>query len=125
MTVFQSLKQLFFPGITIPVSVNLDLEETITIEQNIPDGSVELVIAVEAAVANMKAFGILGGANMTVFKNANTDPTPFNLVANEGQGFIEGEGTNPVTADLTQLLVTNSSGADGLLQVVIGIDTTP
>jgi len=123
---YQVQKSLIFPGLTIPASSTIELEITVGFDQDIAGSTTDLEIALDLPIANMKAFAIYANVAMTVETNDGTTPNDtFTLVANEGQGFIQGEGTNPVGTDITSIFVTVPGATAGKLQIVAGYDTTP
>lgn len=92
-------------------------EGTIDLEVAIADGQTNKLVACTLDISQLKALVVMSTKDMTLKTNDSSTPDDeFDLLANDPIVFTDGEHeTNPLTADVTALYVTNASGGAGTL----------
>lgn len=98
-----------------------------SLSESIPDSSTDLEVALTADVSQIKSVWMMAtGGNITVETNDGSSPDDtIALVDGEPQMWNDDDiGSLFLTADVTALFVTNSSGAAVTLDVEILIDPT-
>ena len=99
-----------------------------SLSESIPDSSTDLQIPFSVDVSQVKSCWIQAtGGNLTVKTNSSSTPADtLALVDGVPQLWVEGDlATFFLTTDVTDLFVTNSSGAASTLDIEILYDPTP
>ena len=76
--------------------------------------------------SQVQALLISSTGALTIKTNSSTSPTQtITLVANQPVIWKTGEGSCPITADVTDIYVTNSGASAITLNLIVGYDNTP
>ena len=97
------------------------------ISESIADSASDLEITFTLDQSAMQSFYMVSDQAITVETNNGAAPTDtFTLAANIPLVWTVGGGSiNPVTADITALFITNSSGSAANLEIRALTDSTP
>ncbi len=114
-------------GGNITQSRQLSAEGSIDIDQAIADAEVDKSIAFVLDISEVAMIAIKSTQAITIETNDGTTPADtLSLAANVPLVFSGAAGeTNPFTTDITELFVTNASGAEAQLQIKVLFDPTP
>lgn len=89
----------------------------------VPASSTDLLVAYTLDFSQCKGFFLLADAAMTVETNSSSAPDQtFTLAANVPVAWVDGDGTCPVTDDITAIYVTSAAG--GTLKIRSLVDPT-
>jgi hypothetical protein len=93
----------------------------------VPDNTINALIHGAFAYGDVKACCISSDRDVTIKTNSTSSPgNTLNIAANTPLVYyLGGPWANPFTADVTQLYVTNSSGAVANVKVRVLYDPTP
>lgn len=104
--------------------------ETVTFEKeekfdlSVANPTTDLAIALAFTAAKVKSVYLLSTQDVTLETNSGSSPT--DTIALKAGSAIKwksgGSGSNPFTANVTGLFVTNASGAAAQITIRIGID---
>lgn len=99
----------------------------IKVNEAIANGQTDKVVTFTADQSAMSAFWLMSDQIVTVETNNGTTPTDtFVLTANEPLVWVStGEYTNPITADITAIYITNASGSTANVEIGVLQDATP
>lgn len=110
-------------GLNVAVTAEGHNERVVTV----PDASTDLQIELPIDVTEMKSLVMKATVDMTI--ETNDGITPTDTIALKAGEVLKwktgGYFTNPLSADVTDLYVTNASGAEGELYVSVLEDPTP
>jgi hypothetical protein len=114
-------------NITAGDDINVTCDAKTVFQESITNGStnVEYILAID--YSQIQLISIHANYAMTVKTNSSGSPTDtVTLVAGKAQIYKASDGSGcPITADVTKIYVTNSSGSNGILTIIVGYDTTP
>jgi hypothetical protein len=101
--------------------------QQIAINETIVSGATNQLVSLALDVSQIQSLILVSSRNVTLKTNNATTPTnTINLVANVPYIWnTDSYDTNKLTADVTSLFVTNSSGSDALLRISAVLDPTP
>jgi hypothetical protein len=118
---------VFASGVSVQSSREYSGGQQIAINEIIISGATNQLVSLALDVSQIQSLILVSSRNVTLKTNNATTPTnTINLVANVPYIWnIDSYDTNKLTADVTSLFVTNSSGADALLRISAVLDPTP
>lgn len=120
LTTFNNGTTLFSVQDSVTVAAQVTIEETIA------NGGTNVEVTVAVDATNMKSFALVSDQDVTVKTNSSSTPDDtFTLKANKPIVWTENMPNNPLSADITSIFVTNSSGASATVRLVSGYDPTP
>src|SRR5689334_9529881 len=118
-------------GSSIAASVQLQGGAELNIDEAIPDGTTNGLVAFAMDVSQLKALFIKSDVAMTIKTNSSGSPVnTITLAANtpfvwaQGDPALRDTGNTAITTDITALYVTNASGNNGTLQIRALYDPT-
>lgn len=119
MTMQQSVK---VGSNTIAKSTNATVETQVILDEVVEDSVTDQEHLVAIDVSALKMFAMVASVDMTVDTNdSGTPQETFSLTAGVPVFFKEGDDAI-FSGDVTKLFVSNSSGEDGVLSVLAGMD---
>lgn len=116
-------------GNNAPVNTRLAIsaDQEVNTAPVVPDSSTDLQVNLAVDVSAMKSLHIVSDQDVTIETNDGSTPDDtLELTADVPILWYEGCGySNPLTADVTALFITNDSGSSANVQVHILQDSTP
>lgn len=118
---------VFASGVSVQASREYSGGQQIAINETIVSGATNQLVSLALDVSQIQSLIVVSSRNITLKSNNATTPTnTINLVANVPYIWnTDSYDTNKLTADVTSLFVTNSSGSDALLRISAVLDPTP
>ena len=112
-------------AVTHTEEVSADAEDNRDIA--VPDSSTDLEVAITIDADQIKSLYIVSDQAVTLETNSGSAPDDtFSLVANKPLQWTTGDyHSNPITADVTSIFLTNSSGEAATVKVRLLQDSTP
>lgn len=98
------------------------------IEESVSDGASDQQIAMDLDISTIQGILIVSDQDLTVKTNdSGTPDDTLNLTGGVPEQYAASPafGSNPFSTDLTDLYVTNNSGAEATLQIEVVYDPTP
>lgn len=118
---------VFSSGVSVQSSREYAGGQQVAINETIISGATNQLVSLALDVSQIQSLILLSSRNVTLKTNSSTTPTnTLNLVANVPYIWnSDSYDTSKLTADVTSLFVTNSSGADAVLKISAVLDPTP
>lgn len=112
---------------SIPKKITVTADSEANYELAVADESTDLTANVAIDYSAVKLLYIVSDQDLTIETNdGDTPDDTLTLVANKPLVWFEGCGyTNPLSADVTAVYLTNASGTDATLNIKVLQDATP
>lgn len=112
---------------TISYQRSFSADQEINTEISVPDSSTDLQVVMGVDISEIKSAFVVSDQDVTIETNDGTTPADtFAMNANRPLDWDdESPVSNPFSADITGLYITNASGSAATVRVRIVLDATP
>lgn len=109
---------------TLTDTRNYTSQAVYEVSETFADATTDGLLAINIDISQMDVIAMVSDQDITIKTNSSGAPVDtISLTA--GQMFFQRTGDEAqFTADVTQMFVTNASGATATLQIIVGVDPT-
>lgn len=108
-------------GFSIDKAKQVTAGVQVMFEKSIPNGATDQLISVAVEESTLVSFHLHADQALTVKTNDSVTPQEtISLDGIDAESWVTGEGTKPISGDVTALYVTNASGSDATLKLLAG-----